>query len=42
MDDLVDAGVNLLMAGRHAAGLTQPFPSGPVRDRHGILIAIHG
>lgn len=42
MDDLVDASVNLLMAGRHAAGLTRPFPSNPVRDRHGILIAIHG
>jgi predicted RNase H-like nuclease len=42
MDDLVDASVNLVMAGRHAAGLTRPFPSGPVRDRHGILIAIHG
>lgn len=42
MDDLIDASVNLLMAGRHAAGQTQPFPSDPVRDRHGILIAIHG
>lgn len=42
MDDLVDATVNLVMAGRHAAGLTEPFPSRPVRDRHGILIAIHG
>ena len=42
MDDLVDAGVNLVMAGRHAKGLTVPFPPSPVRDRYGILIAIHG
>jgi pyridoxine kinase len=42
MDDLVDASVNLVMAGRHAQGLTSPFPAEPVRDRHGILIAIHG
>ncbi|MEM5470803.1 DUF429 domain-containing protein [Hoeflea sp. AS60] len=42
MDDLVDASVNLVMAGRHAKGLTVPFPSSPARDRHGILIAIHG
>ena len=42
MDDLVDAAVNLVMAGRHAKGLTEPFPPNPARDRHGILIAIHG
>ncbi|KGF66859.1 hypothetical protein LL06_25705 [Hoeflea sp. BAL378] len=42
MDDLVDAAVNLVMAGRHAAGLTTPFPADPARDAHGILIAIHG
>ncbi len=42
MDDLVDASVNLVMAGRHAKGLTVPFPASPARDRHGILIAIHG
>jgi predicted RNase H-like nuclease len=42
MDDLVDASVNLVMAERHAQGLTSPFPAEPVRDRHGILIAIHG
>jgi len=42
MDDLVDAAVNLVMAGRHAEGLTVPFPSNPVCDRYGILIAIHG
>jgi predicted RNase H-like nuclease len=42
MDDLVDASVNLVMAGRHAKSLTEAFPSSPVRDRYGILIAIHG
>lgn len=42
MDDLVDAGVNMVMAGRHVRGLTSPFPSRPARDRHGIMIAIHG
>lgn len=42
MDDLVDAGVNLIMAGRHVRGLTEPFPANPARDRYGILIAIHG
>tara|TARA_R110002020_G_scaffold47752_5_gene136106 strand:- start:417 stop:1166 length:750 start_codon:yes stop_codon:yes gene_type:complete len=42
MDDLVDAAVNLVMAARHAAGLTAPFPAEPARDPHGILIAIHG
>ncbi|MGJ8569079.1 MAG: DUF429 domain-containing protein [Hoeflea sp.] len=42
MDDLVDASVNLLVAGRHAKGLTETFPSHPMRDRYGILIAIHG
>lgn len=42
MDDLVDASVNLVMAGRHAKGLIEAFPSNPARDRHGILIAIHG
>ncbi|MDP2119419.1 MAG: DUF429 domain-containing protein [Hoeflea sp.] len=42
MDDLLDAAVNLVIAGRHASGLTTPFPANPARDRHGILIAIHG
>lgn len=42
MDDLVDAAVNLVMAGRHAKGLTTPFPANPSRDRYGTLIAIHG
>lgn len=42
MDDVVDAAINLLMAERHAAGLTTPFPPRPARDRHGIVIAIHG
>ena len=42
MDDLVDAAVNLVMASRHAQGLTRPFPADPARDRHGIMIAIHG
>ncbi|WP_291006846.1 DUF429 domain-containing protein [Hoeflea sp.] len=42
MDDLLDAAVNLVMAGRHARGLTEPFPAEPARDRHGIMIAIHG
>lgn len=42
MDDLVDAAVNLVMAGRHANGLTKPFPPHPARDRYGILVAIHG
>jgi predicted RNase H-like nuclease len=42
MDDVVDAAVNLVMAGRHADGLTVPFPSNPARDRYGISIAIHG
>ncbi|WP_420407754.1 DUF429 domain-containing protein [Hoeflea sp.] len=42
MDDVVDAAVNLLMAERHAAGLTMPFPASPARDRHGIPIAILG
>jgi predicted RNase H-like nuclease len=27
MDDVIDAAVNLVMAGRHAAGLTVPFPA---------------
>lgn len=42
MDDVVDAAVNLVMAERHAAGLTVPFPTDPALDRHGIRIAIHG
>ena len=42
MDDLIDASVNLLVAGRHAQGLTETFPASPVCDRHGIMIAIHG
>ena len=42
MDDLLDAAVNLVMAGRHARGLTTSFPAEPARDRHGILIAIRG
>lgn len=42
IDDVVDAAVNLLMAERHAAGLTTPFPPRPARDRYGIVIAIHG
>lgn len=42
MDDLVDASVNLVMAGRHAMGLASRFPADPKRDRYGILIAIHG
>ena len=42
MDDLVDAAVNLVLARRYVSGLTTPFPAEPVRDRHGILIAIHG
>ncbi|MEQ8480804.1 MAG: DUF429 domain-containing protein [Hoeflea sp.] len=42
MDDVVDAAVNLLMAERHAAGLTTSFPPQPMHDRHGIAIAIHG
>lgn len=42
MDDLVDAAVNMVMAGRHARGLTIPYPAEPVRDRHGIRIAIYG
>ena len=42
MDDLVDASVNLVMAGRHAKGLTETFPADAKRDRHGILVAIHG
>ncbi|SOE16929.1 predicted RNase H-like nuclease [Hoeflea halophila] len=42
MDDLVDASVNLVMAGRHAKGLTKTFPADPERDRYGIRIAIHG
>lgn len=42
MDDVIDAAVNLVMAGRHAAGLTSTFPAHPASDRHGIPIAIHG
>ena len=42
MDDLVDARVNLVMAGRHARGLTSRFPALAKRDRYGIPIAIHG
>jgi len=42
MDDLLDAAVNMVMAGRHARGLTATFPAKPARDRHGIQIAIHG
>jgi predicted RNase H-like nuclease len=42
MDDVIDAAVNLVMAGRHAAGLTTAFPPHPVTDRYGIPIAIHG
>lgn len=42
MDDLIDASVNLVMAGRHARGMLETFPANPRRDRHGILIAIHG
>lgn len=42
MDDVLDAAVNLVMAGRSAAGLTTTFPTHPASDRHGIFIAIHG
>ena len=42
MDDLIDASVNMVMAGRHAGGLTETFPADAKHDRHGILIAIHG
>lgn len=42
MDDVVDAAVNLVMAGRHVQGLTVQFPPDPARDRYGIKIAIHG
>ncbi|WP_394691411.1 DUF429 domain-containing protein [Hoeflea sp.] len=42
MDDVIDAAVNLVIAGRRAAGLTSTFPANPVADRHGIPIAIHG
>lgn len=42
MDDLVDASVNMVMAARHAEGLTETFPVDPERDRYGLLIAIHG
>ncbi|OCW57451.1 DUF429 domain-containing protein [Hoeflea olei] len=42
MDDLVDAAVNLVIAGRHLRGLTAPFPDPPLRDRFGIPVAIHG
>lgn len=41
-DDFVDACVNLLIARRHAAGLTRSWPSPPLSDRHGITVAIHG
>jgi predicted RNase H-like nuclease len=42
MDDVIDAAVNLVMAGRWAAGLTNPFPARPATDSYGIPIAIHG
>lgn len=42
MDDLVDAAVNLIMARRHTEGLTEPFPDPPLRDRHGLRVAIFG
>ena len=42
MDDLVDAAVNMVIAGRHVKGLTVPYPAHPAHDRHGIRIAIHG
>lgn len=41
-DDFVDACVNLLIARRHAAGLTRSWPSPPLSDRHGIAVAIYG
>lgn len=41
-DDFVDACVNLLIARRHAAGLTRSWPSPPLVDRHGIPVAIWG
>jgi len=42
MDDLIDASVNMIVAGRYAKGMTVTFPANPGRDRNGILIAIHG
>jgi predicted RNase H-like nuclease len=41
-DDRVDAAVNLMIAARHRAGRTRPWPDPPGRDAHGIPIAIHG
>lgn len=42
LDDVIDAAVNLVMAERHAKGLTSTFPANPASDRYGIPIAIHG
>lgn len=39
-DDFLDACAMMLIAERHALGLTQPFPDPPLTDSHGIQIAI--
>ena len=39
-DDLIDASVNALIAGRIASGDAQSFPPEPPRDARGLRIAI--
>ncbi len=39
-DDLLDAAVNALVARRLAAGTARPFPDPPLRDAHGLPVAI--
>lgn len=39
-DDLLDAAVNALVARRLAAGIARPFPDPPLRDAHGLPVAI--
>ena len=39
-DDLIDAAVNSLIAGRIATGKAEPFPTDPPRDARGLRIAI--
>ncbi len=39
-DDLLDAAVNALVARRLLAGTAQPFPDPPLRDAHGLPVAI--
>lgn len=40
VDDMLDALAGLFVAKRLVQGLAEPFPSSPIRDNHGLLMAI--